>query len=295
MIRRSAEAIAVVVTTFRPTQETISMLLSLSDDGFKVIVCDNTEGGSSVLRRLVDERPDISVYFNEVNLGLGAALNVGLLAAQAVGLEYVLLLDQDTFPSSELIEALLAAHEKATRLAQSGPAVVAPRFSSSSSVPKDYFHNHIELKNVSCLPTAGMFFNLRQIQRHMLFSEDIFLDLCDFEWCWRLSQSDWKFFVVSNCSISQQLGEGQRSFFNITINVPAFFRHYFQFRDTLRLSARAYVPVRSKLRFLSVLPLKLLVYPIILDNGLMRLKWMLFGIRDGLLGKGGIGKAREVI
>jgi rhamnosyltransferase len=292
---RDVESIGVVITAFRPTEATVSTLLSLADNGFKVIVSDNTEGGSCVLHQLCNERPDISVHFNNANLGLGAALNAGLLIAQAIDLEYVLLLDQDTCPSSELIEALLSAHEKATRVAQGGTVVVAPRFGKSSVVPSDYFHDHIELKNVSCLPTAGMFFKLNHIKRHMLFSEDIFLDFCDFEWCWRLAQEGWFFFTVLNCSISQQLGEGQRSFLNININVPAPFRHYFQFRDTLRLASRSYVPFKSKLRFLSVLPLKLFIYPIILDHGLMRLKWMLFGIRDGLLGKGGIGKAREVI
>jgi GT2 family glycosyltransferase len=43
-------------------------------------------------------------------------------------------------------------------------------------------------QEVSCLPTSGMIFPADALAPADVFAEDFFLDLVDFEWCWRLHQ-----------------------------------------------------------------------------------------------------------
>jgi rhamnosyltransferase len=74
-------------------------------------------------------------------------------------------------------------------------------------------------------------------------------------------------------------------------HVPAPYRHYFQFRDTLRLLTFRHVPLYSKVRLGALLPPKFLVYPFILDRGVERVGWMLKGIRDFLLRRWSAGAA----
>ena len=92
-----------------------------------------------------------------------------------------------------------------------------------------------------------------------------------------------------------RLGLAQRRFLGLTYHVPAPYRHYFQFRDTLRLTVRPHVPLYSKIRLAGVLPFKALAYPFLLDRGGERARWMARGVADAFRRVGGIGAARETL
>ncbi len=140
-----------------------------------------------------------------------------------------------------------------------------------------------------------MMFHIDQLRDDEFFTEEFFLDFVDFEWCWRLQRHAWRFYRATDIVMPHRLGLAQRHFFGLTYHVPAPYRHYFQFRDTLRLAMRPYVPLYSKVRLAGILPLKLAAYPFILDRGGERIKWMMLGIRDALRGTVGIGAASSVL
>ena len=68
-------------------------------------------------------------------------------------------------------------------------------------------------------------------------------------------------------------------------HAPAPFRHYFQFRDALRLATRRHVPISSWLRLLAMPPLKFGVYPLLLDRGLQRIVWMSREVANAFRGR----------
>ena len=72
-------------------------------------------------------------------------------------------------------------------------------------------------------------------------------------------------------------------FLRIGISDPI--RHYYQVRNTLLLFKRDYTPNYWKYSGLVKIIFKLVVYPIILDHGYERFRYILLGIKDGLLGK----------
>ena len=92
-----------------------------------------------------------------------------------------------------------------------------------------------------------------------------------------------------------RLGLEQRRFGPLKFHVPAPFRHYFQFRDGLKLVFRPSVPLYARFRFSMIIIPKLLVYPFILDRGMHRLKWMVIGLRDAFFNVQGIGAARTCL
>ena len=151
------------------------------------------------------------------------------------------------------------------------------------------------LREVTCLPTSGITFTLARLGETDIFSANYFLDFADFDWCWRIRASGGKCYRSSALFMLHRLGEGERKIFGIKFYIPAPFRHYFQFRDTLWLCRDNNVPIYSKFRLLCVLPIKLILYPVILDSGYERLSWMLAGVRDFFLGIRGIGAANKVI
>lgn len=287
--------IATVLTTFKPDAGFADRFAPLLSVCGSIIVSDNTPGGHAGFQLPAG----FTVIHNRKNLGLGPALNVGLDEARRQGARQIVLFDQDSTPSPEFVRDMLSRLEAAVAAHGSrccvGPTHVddqaRPAAGSADGAASAPAAVGTPWQQVSCLPTSGMVFRLDALQPVDRFADDLFLDLVDFEWCWRLGRDGWRFLRAPDLRMFHRLGEAERQFMGLTFHVPAPYRHYFQVRDTLRLAFRSYVPTYAKLRLLGVLPLKVLVYPFLLDHGLERLKWMLRGALDSLRGVQGIGAA----
>jgi rhamnosyltransferase len=82
------------------------------------------------------------------------------------------------------------------------------------------------------------------------------------------------------------LGRGHKNFLFFKIGVPDPIRHYYQYRNSIILSRLNYVPVKWKLsRF--IIHIFKLVFFLFYDQRLIRLKYAIKGIKDGLFNKTG--------
>jgi rhamnosyltransferase len=273
-----------VITTYRPDVGFASRFEQLACSCRMLVVIDNTPGG----HRFEGLDARFVVLQDGHNKGLGRALNMGIAHAIELGCRRVVLFDQDSTPETSLIEGLQSL---CAPLRVVGPTHLDDQTASSTEASRAHCVVPDALKTMSCLPTSGMLFPIDGWGAMQHFSEELFLDLVDFDWCWRLRQHGWTIYKAEGLCMLHRLGLGQRRLLGLTYHIPAPYRHYFQFRDTLRLALRNHVPLYSKIRLVGILPLKLLAYPFLLDNGLERLRWMLRGIADALRGRGGVGSA----
>ena len=291
--------IAAVVTAYKPDSGFASRFAPLLSVCGAIVVSDNTPGGHSGF----DLPAGFTVIQHQRNLGLGPALNIGIEAAQRMGASTVILFDQDSTPSAEFVDQMTRCLEEAQsvvgRRCCVGPTHVddgnfsaggAPAANRSTSARMD-----AAMDEVTCLPTSGMVFSVDTLSSDDFFSAEFFLDLVDFEWCWRLRTKGWRFLRSRRVVMLHRLGEVERRLLGFRYHVPSPYRHYFQVRDTLRLTGKSYVPLYSKVRLVGILPLKALLYPIILDRGMERLTWMLRGFRDSLRGVSGVGAAASLL
>ena len=278
---------AAIITAYRPDDRLPSRLAPIATYCDFVIIVDNTPGGHAFAGL-----PENSVVIQDgINHGLGNALNRGIQKARELKAETVFLFDQDSTPSQSDLHGLREGLARfggqrvlvgPTHLDdQSGMA--GRRSTGAATAPMP----------VRCLPTSGLAFEPALLGADDVFSEALFLDLVDFEWCCRLVQKGWKLYRLPDVLMLHRLGLGEGRFWGISYSIPAPFRHYFKFRDTIKLIQLPYVPLRVKLGLSYVLPFNLLFFPFILDNGWVRLKWMLAGIRDALGSVSGIGAAAK--
>lgn len=283
MTIQTSNRVAAILTTYKPDagfRLRIAALTSVAT----VIVVDNTPGGH---RFSGEESEGLLLLQDGCNKGLGKALNLGIGEARRLGFKQVILFDQDSTPSADFTFALLEGLRKAGDKAAVGPRLVDEQALSSPRVDAGGV-----TKETSYLATSGMAFNLTDPVASNEFAEDLFLDFVDMDWCWRMRfKEGWKFFCLGSVLMPHRLGLAQRRLFGVTYHVPPPYRHYFQFRDTFRLTSRRYTPLRSRWRLRVILLPKLLLYPLILDNGVERVLWMARGLRDAFLGVKGIGSA----
>ena len=287
-------ALAAVVTAYRPDAAFAIRLQPLLTLCQWIVIVDNTPGAHP----FVALPAGFIVLQDGVNKGLGPALNKGLHEAALRGARRVILFDQDSTPGLEFVAQMLVELTRAQ--ASHGPkCCVGPTHIDDGALTLGGPRASTDevdctgevLQGVTCLPTSGMTLSLDALGPDDFFSDEFFLDLVDFEWCWRMRRRGWMFLRAGNVSMFHRLGEHERQFLGLTFHVPAPYRHYFQVRDSLKLAFKDYVPTYSKLRLIGILPLKALIYPFLLDRGLERFAWMMRGVRDSFKGVRGVGAA----
>jgi len=285
--------IAVVVTTYKPDSGFVQRFEHLLGLCGAIIVSDNTPGG----HRNFVAPPGFKILRHMRNLGLAPALNAGIQLARRMGADTVVLFDQDSSPDNNFVVRMLERLDSA-RSSSGDLCCVGPTHLDDGH-RQDYGTGALDVvasapetwQEVTCLPTSGLTFRIDRLSDADLFSPAFFLDLVDFEWCWRLRTRGWRFFRTQQVVMFHRLGEAERQWLGVTFHVPAPYRHYFQVRDSLRLARMHYVPLYSKLRLIGILPIKAILYPILLDRSGERLRWMVLGLRDSLRGVDGLGAA----
>jgi hypothetical protein len=125
--------VAVVILNWNSCQMTsdcIRSVLAMDSQSHEIVVVDNgsTDGSAQSLKR---EFPQITVLPQDRNLGFVAGCNVGIRHAVARDMEYILLLNNDTYVAPDFIREMLSRMENDARI-----AVVCPKI---------YFADHPNL------------------------------------------------------------------------------------------------------------------------------------------------------
>jgi len=282
--------IGAVITTYKPDDGFIQRIDVLKSACERVIVVDNTPGGHKFA-----EPVGFVLLQDGTNKGLGAALNIGIQEARRSGCNRILLLDQDSSPSLEFVERMSKAYDEISQLHGDRVCIGPSHMDDMLERGRPVFLPGTGWQEVSCLATSGMMFSLDMLGVRDAFSLDLFLDFVDFDWCWRMRKNGWRIFRLSSVRMPHRLGLAQRKFLIVKYHVPAPYRHYYQFRDTLRLISKSHTPFYAKFRLFLILLPKLILFPFLLDSGTQRLKWMLLGIRDAVYNRGGIGAGAAVL
>lgn len=277
------DRIAAIYTTYKPDAAFHERVQPLAAGCHAVIVVDNTPGGHDF-----GDCPGLVIIQDGHNKGLGPALNLGIAKAHELGCDAVVLFDQDSTPGADFLRALAdGLRSVGGRRCVVGPLMFDDTVLQHDGVPP--IGATPLPREFTCLPTSGLLFPIDELTPSDGFSEELFLDFVDFDWCWRMRDRGWRIYKLNNVPMAHRLGLAQRHVLGLQYHVPAPYRHYFQFRDTLRLLTRGYVPLYSKFRLGALLPAKLLLYPFIMERGPERFVWMLKGLRDYVLRRYGAG------
>lgn len=279
--------IAAIYTTFYPDKDFFMRIAEVIKNCSHTIIVDNTPGGFPFI---LSDTKNITLLQDGNNKGLGVALNLGIDEAIKLKCDTVVFFDQDSSPTSNFITELLDALSLAGAKSIVGPTLIDDKNYSKLDI-RSPISSSIKLSSVKSIPTSGMCFHLNKIYYNERFTDNFFLDFVDFDWCWRMLAKDWKIYRINSLYMPHRLGIEQRKILGFRFHVPAPFRHYFQFRDTLKLAVMQHVPIYSRIRLLSILIPKFCIYPFLLDRGFERVRWMTIGIIDAFKNTKGVGAA----
>lgn len=250
-----------VTVTYHPDLEVLStQLRSLPIDVLKIVV-DNASSPDEIagLRVLVAALPRATLIECDSNRGLAAAINLGVSAGRAkhAGLRWILLLDQDSEPEHGAVQALLDASIRLdsgqARLGAVGPCLV-----DVSTDLEHGFHlargwRFMRLRSsqvaggsvrVMGLNGSGTLVATKVWDEVGALDESLFIDHVDTEWSFRMQHAGYAQFGIPTARFRHRMGtKGLRYWFFGSRVWPHRSppRHYYLFRNTIRLLGMAHV------------------------------------------------------
>lgn len=300
MVDQSIQKVCAVVVTYRPDVEVLRVLIGvISSQVGMVLIVDNTGGEASF--------PDVSPSHGQVcvlaqthNIGLAAAQNLGIEWARANDFRHVLLMDQDSTPSDDMVSVLLKALDSlrvSQPVAAVGPAFhdlredrVAPFVRIGHLINRKLWCEY-DQQLIACdfLISSGTLIPLDVIDAVGAMNSGLFIDNVDLEWSFRVRALGYELYGVCAASMHHRLGDARRrlpfGLGQMVVHGPV--RLYFMMRNRVRLYGMHHVPRAWVMQDLPRLVGKLVLFGVVTGPRLRNLRYMLRGIIDGLRGHGG--------
>lgn len=271
-----------IVVAFNSDFQRLSDSLKILAKQCSVVVVDNSTTHSSRERiAVLCDSLDLMYIPLIDNCGIAMAQNIGIDAARKNGALDILLMDDDSLPNSTLVADLLDAR----RSSKADLVVVSAR--TVSEYGEDLSNSRPSGRNglTPCeeLTSSGSLISLAVFDLAGSFDEKLFIDCVDFEWGWRAQAKGVVLYLCDQVTIQHRLGVGVRFGFRI----PSPIRHYYQYRNILKLVFNSKATLRWRFSQIIKLPVKIILIVIFADSRSARLKYVYWGVFDYLTNRFG--------
>lgn len=237
---------------------------------------------------------------NQRNLGIAAAQNIGIRLAIQQSYSHVLLSDQDTTFSPDVVSHLLRAHDALCRAGRRVAAVAAGyRSRLRADQVEVAFLRHEGLiwrrlrfrqglHKISYAIASGTLIATPVFQQVGLMEEDLFMDLVDVEWCLRATRQGFELYGSADARTIHQLGDDVGYLLGRPVPLHSPRRCYTITRNAMLLAVHHPSPRGlQRLRFAWLAMLYCLIMPWLNSRPLEHLLFALRGMGNGLLNRGG--------
>lgn len=269
----------IVIVTYNSDIERLGLILtSLEGHGLKYFVSDNSTDfeKKSAIQNICNT---LNASFIDMygNVGIAKAQNEGILLALREGCDDVLLLDDDSLPSSDMLKKLLDARNLLVHKTGTIPVVCANAIAENGQT-LSYFQKPVidGIFAYRDMISSGTLINKSIFDLVGLHEEKLFIDCVDYEWGWRAASLGVNIFIVKNAVLNHRLGNGRVKAINAGYGAPI--RHYYQYRNILYMMSRHYVPLSWRASQFFKLLIKPIVIIVFFDKKITRLKYVFKGI-----------------
>lgn len=244
-------AVCAVIVTYQTGPDFRNHLRGLMPQVSRAILIDNGSGPDTLamLHRLVEEHDGRAELHSHSLNNLAAAQNRGIELALAHGADWVLLLDDDSAPATDMIEAMRrhhAAHTPRTPLALLAPRIINTRTGETAAYTMKYggvFFRRVRpcaatmLENPLFVIASGSLMQAEAIRATGAMEEDFAIDYVDCDYALRLRRRGYAIHVVPGAVLYHRPGRRRMHRFlrwQIAVNHYGAQRRYTIYRNRLR-------------------------------------------------------------
>ena len=288
---------AAIIVTYHPEPGHVSALIQLIlPQVNRVLIIDNGTGVG-----LQDELRDLPILFlpNPKNIGLAAALNQGLSIAADFGEDAVVLLDQDSEPSGDMVERLQDAYASLSntrKVAAVGPLLVDARNGKKQPFVRIGFPLNTKIvpdddAAVACdyLITSGCYIPMTVLADVGMMDDALFIDNIDMDWSFRAKAKGYELFGVPTATMMHRIGD---VLFDMPMGMGQVMVHspkrlYYSSRNRVLLYRRKHVSWTWILQDVPRFALKFMRLVTFVKPRRKIARAMILGLFDGIAGRTG--------
>jgi rhamnosyltransferase len=288
-----------IVILYRPQAEAVRRQHeALRAQVAGIVYYDNGDGRATLDRLDLTASDAVRCLGDGQNVGIAEGLNRGLALVRELGAARALLLDQDSVPAADMVAALAETQDRAgaqgARVGAVGPAI----FDELTGAPEPFGHAVTRAARrpppnaaVRAAPvelfyliTSGTLVSLAVIDAVGAMESSLFIDAVDFEWSYRARARGYRFYGSWGARLHHNRGEGMHRVpvLGLKIRLHSATRHFYIFRNHLRLCFRPYLPTAWKLRGLWYLVQRTVLFGLFVPGRLAHLRAMSRGTWQGL-------------
>jgi len=286
----NSKKVAAIIVLYKPNLKSIKNIIEVASKQCDyVFTIDNSDEDNSVQ---FNERFSLlrNVYYYPLlnNYGIAYAQNIGIEKAAEVYSHYTIFFDQDSIPVPGMVESLVKDYEllklNNLEVATIGPLPINSQ-TNAEYKPRIFGHKIFTVSNRNYYKTnqiisSGSLMEIDIFNEVGNFEEQLFIDGVDHEWCWRAKKYGYGTYLSTTTKLMHNLGEGDRKLVGVNIAITSSFRLYYQYRNYIILTFRAYVPLYWKINNLIKYSVKMVYYPILYKD-VKVFKKIITGIVDG--------------
>jgi len=285
-----------ILVLYNPDKESLKKAVSVFLPQLDhIFIVDNSE-----IRYVFDflDNPRLNYYFVGENKGIAFAHNFGVKWAMDKGFSHVLLIDQDSVPNNDMVihlkEALIELETQGKKIAAVGPRLwdnrhftFYPFIRFTKKEVKRLRKFQRKYVKTDFLPASGCLIPLKNLQTDKPFSEDLFIDNVDFDWCFKMSYIGYDLYGVKDAVMEHTIGECVRSLWfgkKISVFLHNPLRQYYIMRNRILLYKKKHVSsawvkhdiLRAILKFI----LFSLFFPPRKKNAMMMIKGVIHALKE---------------
>ena len=204
--------VAAIIVSYNPDKNLLDSVNLLISQVEKIIIVDN--GSIEEKRKDISSIKDIDnerieVIFNEENLGIATALNIGVREALKQGFNWILTMDQDSKASKDMVEKMFEVYNNIDKKERKSILSIFPNFVDEriQSIEENSVMNTYEYVDADI--TSGNLVKAEVFDKVGFFDDSLFIDLVDTDFCMRLNEKNIKMIKVRDAILYHSLGESQ--------------------------------------------------------------------------------------
>lgn len=240
--------VAAILVTYNPDVDLLKKVInSIKDQVALVVLVDNSF--NCKVMHYIDQK-NVKYIFNDGNVGVSGAYNIGINEIKSRFYEFILILDQDTIIPNGMVEEYISVSEilKEKNIIYSaiGPRFKNPRTGRVSKFVRfGWFRNKYvtaednqSIVSTDFLISSGSFYRVDVFDQVGYFDEGLFVDHVDTEWFLRAKSLGLPAFGAWKVVMEHYLGEREICLWLLRwrcqpIHKP--FRLYYIYRNSLLL------------------------------------------------------------
>ncbi len=200
------------ITVYEPDierlNENTTAVLSQTE---RVYIVDNASSNSGAFKAKFRDNEQVVIIENEKNEGVAKALNQMCEMALSDGFKWILLLDQDSVPETDIIKKFSRYTDKAD------VAIITPRYIDDNEPEVLNSESLPEFEFVSRCDTSASLVNLEIYKQLGGFDEDMFIDYVDFDYCTTAEKNGYLILRDNEAILHHRLGHAEEITFFMPI------------------------------------------------------------------------------